>query len=131
VNEQLSLPDPSTVLPTLHMRDHPRTSVIASIRSAGGAATQRGHLLRLMHDAGWHGLTALEATTIMRQRFPKMRSVYPRIIELRDTGWLLTDETRTRLTDTGSPAHVNIFNPDAEMEYARWVERETAKARGS
>lgn len=117
--QRLGLPDPTVVAPTLHRHEGPDTSVVASRRSAPAAATQRGYLLTLMHAAGAWGLTALEAEARMREAFPRLRSVYPRLVELKDAGWVLVDE-RTRLTDSGSPAHVNVFNPEAEADYQEW-----------
>lgn len=119
-HQQLTLPDPLFVAPTLHRRDHPNTSRIAAVRSAPGAATQRGRLLTFMHDAGPDGLTAFEAEELMRIYFPRMRTVRPRLVELRDQGWILVDEGRTRPSDSGSPAQVNIFNPAAEGDYSSW-----------
>lgn len=115
----LGLPDPTVVAPTLHRHEGPDTSVVASRRSAPAAATQRGHLLRLFHNAGTVGMTALEAERLMRHTFPRLRSVYPRLVELKDEGWVIVEE-RTRLTDSGSPAHVNVFNPEAEADYQAW-----------
>ena len=124
----MSHPDPSIVAPTLHRHDHPITSVIASRRSAPAAASQRGWLLKLFHDAGAEGMTALEAERLMRQAFPRLRSVYPRLVELKDADWVLVEE-RTRLTDSGSPAHVNVFNPEAEADYQAWWAKEESRKR--
>ncbi len=126
-DEYVPMPDPSEVVPTRHMRAADDTSVEASWRSAGSAAAQRGVLLRMMHDVGRNGLTVLEATPPMKQIFPKLRTVHPRMIELRQKGWVLKLE-HTRLTDTGTPAHVNVFNFDAETEYQVWMQKEKEKA---
>lgn len=113
-------PDPTAEHPGLYRREGPDTMKAAAFRSAPAAATQRGRLLTLMHDAGDRGLTALEAEQLMLREFPLMRNVRARITELRRADWLVfTGELR--MTATGSPAQVNQFNPAAEADYARWL----------
>jgi len=113
-------PDPSAEQPGLYPRDGTDTQLAAAYRAAPAAATQRGRLLVLMHDAGDRGLTALEAEQAMLREFPLMRNVRARITELRRADWLLFTGA-VRMTATGSPAQVNVFNPDAEADYARWL----------
>jgi hypothetical protein len=120
--EQMSFDDPSLWRRGLVRNDHPDTSRVAAVRSAPRNATQRGRLLVLIHDAGDRGLTAFEAEDRMRSDFPWMRTVRPRLVELRDEGWIMVDQ-RTRTNDLGLAAQVNVFNPEAEGDYQRWVSR--------
>jgi hypothetical protein len=123
---QLTFPDPTREIVGLAWRDGPDTTKAAAVRAAPAAATQRGRVLILIHDAGDDGLTALEAEALMLLEFPRMRNVRARITELRRDGWLLPYNERTRMTDSGAEAHINLFNPDAEGDYSRFREQVTA-----
>jgi len=126
VEEQLTLDealrDPSEPRPGLARRDGPSTQQRAAYLCEPNAASQRGVLLRLMHEAGDVGMTALEAEVAMHDYFPLMRNVRARITELRRDSWLIFTG-RTRMTESGYEAEVNLFNPYAEQAYRKWLNR--------
>lgn len=119
----MTLFDPDDLLDGKVGRDHPHTSRQSAHLGIVGFATERARVLLAIAASGSEGRTAAEVTAIVGG---VRNQIAARMLELREGGWIVyqtspNGERVVRATDGGHRALVQVLNPEARQDFARWI----------